>query len=346
MLLVFDRRLTVPLWATGCVAVALTVSPPATPFVVAILVFASIAFSMAELVPHRHPAPSVARARKLDDAGRGAAQDALALGRLDDDGGWQKRPLLVAVGVVLLGGQVLFSEQGTPPQDLSRYRAYALGSSYDSIVASSGVRASDTKTLQERPATIREVEWRAPYVGSGTTPVDPVRDIQFTFYNDALYQVVVSYDPGRTEGLTAGDIIESVSAVYGIPALASARANPPQQTLQDRILLARWETPDSLLTLVRDAHTQEFRLGTRVQVLEHARPERDPRGRPAGRDRGTAPRGGATQEGCGRRRRRARKDSRREQGRVSSVTDSRPSPCQPFHDMANSEATNTCPPRT
>ena len=46
MLRVFDRRLAVPLWATGCVAVALTVSPPATPFVVTILGIASIAFSM------------------------------------------------------------------------------------------------------------------------------------------------------------------------------------------------------------------------------------------------------------------------------------------------------------
>jgi hypothetical protein len=260
MLLVIDRRLAVPLWATGCVAVTLTVSPPATPFVVAILVIASIAFSMAELVPHKHSIPSVASVRKLDDAGSAAAQDAVALGRLDDDGGWQKRPLLVAVGVVLLGGQVLFSEQVTPAQDLSRYRAYALGSSYESIVASSGVRATDTKTLREKPATIREVEWRAPYVGSGTTHVDPVRDIVFTFYNDALYQVVVSYDPGRTEGLTTGDIVESVSAVYGIPALASARAIPPPPTLQDHLVLARWETPDSLLTVVRETHSSEFRL--------------------------------------------------------------------------------------
>jgi hypothetical protein len=155
---------------------------------------------------------------------------------------------------------VLFSEQVTPAQDLSRYRAYALGSSYESIVASSGVRATDTKTLREKPATIREVEWRAPYVGSGTTHVDPVRDIVFTFYNDALYQVVVSYDPGRTEGLTTGDIVESVSAVYGIPALASARAIPPPPTLQDHLVLARWETPDSLLTVVRETHSSEFRL--------------------------------------------------------------------------------------
>lgn len=53
---------------------------------------------------------------------------------------------------------------------------------------------------------------------------DPVREIVFTFYNDALYQVLVTYDRDRTEGLTNRDIIDSISAVYGMPGLASARS--------------------------------------------------------------------------------------------------------------------------
>jgi hypothetical protein len=166
------------------------------------------------------------------------------------------RPILFAVGLAALGAQ------GTSAQDFSRYRDYALGSTLDAIVASSGARAANTRTLHLRPANIQELEWRAPYASSAATHVDPVRDILFTFFNDALYQVVVSYDPDRTEGLTNADIVESVSAVYGIPAIPTARtrAVPPPDALPDRIVLARWETSESLLTLVRGTYTPEFQL--------------------------------------------------------------------------------------
>jgi hypothetical protein len=144
---------------------------------------------------------------------------------------------------------------------MSRYRVYALESSLDSVVAASGARAADAKTLHVRPAIIQDLEWRAPYAGSGTTLADPVREILFTFYNDALYQVVVSYDRDRTEGLTNRDIIESISADYGMPAVVSTRswASRPAEVLPDSIVLARWENAESMLTLVR-AYGPEFQL--------------------------------------------------------------------------------------
>jgi hypothetical protein len=165
------------------------------------------------------------------------------------------RPLVIAVGLIL-GGQLAFA------QDVSRYRAYALESSLDSVVAASGARAADAKTLHERPATIQELEWRAPYVDSRDTLADPVREISFTFYNDALYQVIVNYDRDRTEGLADGDIVEALSAVYGVRKLASARTrtNPPDEAFPDSIVVARWENADSLLTLMRESHTPEFQL--------------------------------------------------------------------------------------
>ena len=165
------------------------------------------------------------------------------------------RSLVIAVGLIL-GGQLAFA------QDMSRYRAYVLASSLDSIVAASGARAGDAKTLHERPAIIQELEWRRPYVDSRNAVADPVQEISFTFYNDALYQVIVTYDRDRTEGLTNIDIVESLSAAYGVPTLASAktRTSPPAEAFPDSIVLARWENAESRLTLLRGSYTSEFQL--------------------------------------------------------------------------------------
>ncbi len=156
---------------------------------------------------------------------------------------------------------LVFSPQMASSQDMSRYRAYALESSLDAIVAASGARAADARTLHGRPATIQELPWRAPYI-FGNALADPVREIEFMFFNDALYQVIVNYDRNRTEGLTNDDIIESVSAAYGVPALATAktRTSPPAEALPDSIVLARWETTESLVTLIRGAYTSDFQM--------------------------------------------------------------------------------------
>jgi hypothetical protein len=165
------------------------------------------------------------------------------------------RPLVIAVGLIL-GGQLAVA------QDTSRYRAYVLESSLDSVVTASGARTADAKTLHERPATIQQLEWRAPYVDSRDTMADPVREISFRFYNDALYQVIVNYDRDRTEGLTNREIVESLSTAYGAPTLASARTRtiPPPEAFPDGIVLAQWENADSRLTLMRGPYTPEFQL--------------------------------------------------------------------------------------
>jgi hypothetical protein len=110
MAFVFRRRLALPLWAMVFFTFALTASPPATPFLIAVLGIAAIAFTTAGLVPWLHtarPAVQVASHRQrqkrsatlsmaggacvrtLDEPHGSTAQDALDLVRMDDDGGWQ-----------------------------------------------------------------------------------------------------------------------------------------------------------------------------------------------------------------------------------------------------------------
>lgn len=88
---------------------------------------------------------------------------------------------------------------------------------------------------------------------------DPVRGAVFTFVNDALYQIVVKYDRDRTDGLTDGDIIESLTTVYGEPVPKSSRNTVPAVP-SDTARLALWENSGSWLTLVRGEYSRDFQL--------------------------------------------------------------------------------------
>ena len=167
-----------------------------------------------------------------------------------------------ARGVVFATAAFVLSGSMASAQDLSRYRTYVLESTLESVVAASGARASDVKTMHVRPAKIQELEWRAPYVSSESPLADPVRDIEFTFINDALYQIVVSYHRSRTDGLTNADIIETLTATYGQPLLRSARAGtlPMAVAPTHTIVVAQWETAEASLALVRDAYVPAFQV--------------------------------------------------------------------------------------
>jgi hypothetical protein len=118
MAFVFQRRLAVPLWAIAFFTVALTAQPTPTLFLMPpITVFAIAAFGIAAIVflmPGSIPWLRMSRApvrvvpsrlrdlanaaitmtagtgvRTLDEPNRSAADDALDLHRMDDDGGWQ-----------------------------------------------------------------------------------------------------------------------------------------------------------------------------------------------------------------------------------------------------------------
>lgn len=120
--IVVHRRLAIPLWAVAFFTIALTaprpaaqvLMPPATLFVMAVVGIAVIIFAMrgtvplaasrsaVRAVPGRHrPEATVAITmatgicvRSLDERNQSAADDALELVRMDDDGGWQMpRPL-------------------------------------------------------------------------------------------------------------------------------------------------------------------------------------------------------------------------------------------------------------
>lgn len=164
--------------------------------------------------------------------------------------------LVTVLGVVLCGASV-------SGQDLSHYRGYVLNGTLASIAKAAGTRASDAKTLHERPAKIQELEWRPSFMRSGREPADPIRDVVFRFYDDQLFRIVIRYDRDRTEGLTPDDVIESIVGLYGIPILTNASASstsPDGIDIRDSKIVAQWEDAAAVLTLFRGTYSREFQL--------------------------------------------------------------------------------------
>ena len=168
---------------------------------------------------------------------------------------------LFAVGVSLI-----LSSQLVTAQDASRYRAYALDSSVETVLVESGARAADIKVLHERPARIQELEWRPPYLHSGDALLDPVRSIVFSFCDNALYQVLDSNDTARTDGLDNSDIVAALTATYGAP-VPGAVKNRPLDAAADTVMLAQWDRAGSSLTLLRGIYSSEFQLLLTAKAL-------------------------------------------------------------------------------
>lgn len=128
---------------------------------------------------------------------------------------------IVALGLAL-------STPSLQGQDRSRYRDFQLGDDLASVSALVDVAASEAKTIHVRPAVIQDLEWRPPYFVSGSTApqTDPVQQIVFSFYNDQLFRLVVSYDRRRTNGMTDGDMIAAISEAYDSPLQPRLKKTP------------------------------------------------------------------------------------------------------------------------
>jgi len=170
------------------------------------------------------------------------------------------RSIGIALGVALLA-------QVVSAQDRSRYRDFRLGSDLSSIATVAKLAASGAKTIHQRPALIQELDWRPPYMmtGSPVAQNDPLQRIVFTFYNDQLFKLVVSYDRLKTNGLTDGDMIEAISATYGTALLPSS---PPHSLniagsaidLELGSPIALWGDADYAVGLYRSSFASEFRV--------------------------------------------------------------------------------------
>lgn len=152
-------------------------------------------------------------------------------------------------------------------QRFSTYRQFELGSDVAAVSAAAGIPASAAKVVHQRPALLQDLEWRPSrwVAGSITASTDPVSEVDFSFYNDQLFQIVVNYGVQWTEGMTPADLVEAISVVYGAPSSGRAR-NPARAASQVEVEagspIARWgEAGNQTVVLYRTSSYQEtFRL--------------------------------------------------------------------------------------
>ncbi len=148
-------------------------------------------------------------------------------------------------------------------QDLSKYRDFQLGMDLPAVAEHANVKRSQAKLIHQRPAIIQELEWRPKDSFRSPLQTDSVKEVSFGFYSGQLYRIVVNYDQYRTEGLTEEDLIESISAIYGMATMPSANiiSSSLSQAFSDsEKVIARWEDPQHSINLFHFSYKRGFGL--------------------------------------------------------------------------------------
>ena|ERR1051325_6625188 len=166
------------------------------------------------------------------------------------------RSSILCLAVVLVAAPLLRA------QDLSKYRHFTIGMTLNRVLERTDQKVADVKMIHGRPALIQELAWWPPNVPGASYQADAVEQILLSFYNGELYRISVTYDRTSTEGLTAEDLVKSISAKYG-PAtnlmLELDSAKIDSYDARQRTL-ASWEDAQYSFNLVRSSFTDGLGL--------------------------------------------------------------------------------------
>jgi hypothetical protein len=157
---------------------------------------------------------------------------------------------------------------GTLTNDLSRYRNFRLGTDLPAVAKQAGANPSQAKTLHRRPALIQELEWRPQPPGSSSQK-DAAQEVVLSFYNGQLFRIAIDYDRSETEGMTPDDLVEAISAAYGIAARPAAPAKAASRHYDDQEeILAQWQDSLYRFDLIRSSYGPTFKLVGILKKLE------------------------------------------------------------------------------
>ena len=157
---------------------------------------------------------------------------------------------------------LLFTAPLLRGQDLSKYRHFTFGMSLSRVLERTDQKMADVRVIHGRPALVQELDWWRPNLPGTSFRSDTVEQILFSFYNGALYKISVTYDRTSTEGLTAEDMVKSISAKYGPPTKIPLEIDSATNVRYDvkQKLVASWEDSQYSFKLVRSSFSGEFEL--------------------------------------------------------------------------------------
>jgi hypothetical protein len=163
---------------------------------------------------------------------------------------------------VLAAFMILITASVIHAQDFSKYRTFAFGSSVASVSKQVDRQPVEAQTIHQRPALIQELSWYPPLPFDSSRPAEPVEKVVFSFYNGALYRMLVDYETYSTKGLTDDDMIRIVSAKYGVATRPVAKVDFPMNSSYDATakVIARWEDSNHSVNLIRSSGSNTFAL--------------------------------------------------------------------------------------
>jgi hypothetical protein len=147
-------------------------------------------------------------------------------------------------------------------QDYSNYRGFTVGASLTAVLKQTDQKLADVNVTHSGPSLFQEVTWWPPNVPGPSYRTDSVEQILFSFHDGSLYKMSVTYDQASTEGLTAGDMMKSISAKYGPATAVAPVVDPTSKADYDGKgrLVASWENAQYSLNLVRSSFSDRFGL--------------------------------------------------------------------------------------
>jgi hypothetical protein len=174
-----------------------------------------------------------------------------------------------AIGILcgVLGTSILYAG------DFSSYRGLQFGMNVPAAAEQVGTKPAEVRLVHRRPALIQEMEWLPRNSSGSPFQADPVKQGLLCFYNGELFRIVVTYDRYKVEGMTASDMIQAISATYGIATRPATQI--PYHSIYGEVaqVIARWEDTEYSYNLVESGDRSSFALilySKRLQTLAEA----------------------------------------------------------------------------
>lgn len=162
----------------------------------------------------------------------------------------------------ILCGVLLFATPILRAQDFSKYRNFSLGTNLAAVLKHTDQRLLDVKATHDGSMLFQELTWRPANSIGVLNRTESVDEVVFSFYKGELYKMFVTYERASTEGLTADDMVRSISAKYG-PATSVALAIDSPANGQYEVRqkpVASWEDSQYSFNLVQSSFSDAFEL--------------------------------------------------------------------------------------